>query len=1373
MKFFKAKRILCAMLSLLMVMSFLPMQSLIGASATENPYSDGITDYVTDSTDDYTIDSAEQLAGLAGLTNNGGSGLAGGIAGYVPDSGTTSGSGTNIDNCYNESGSQSGYESGGIAGTGSGTNIGNSTESGGIAGTGNGTNIGNSTESENIVVTYTYDETTNTYSVCDEQGLNAWNVAAQNDPTTNLVITADITLTLAEGATSNWTPVGNDTTPYTGTIDGAGYTITGLTIDSSTDYTGFIGHLGELGYIKNLTLKDVSITSTGKYTGGLVGCIYKVNSISNAPVIEFCSVEGGTISSSTYGVAGIVGYALGNIKVIACSNTANITGSSSIAGIVGSFSYFGGLAYGCYNAGKITKNGSSSSWSCGGIVGYAQYGKIHGCYNTGETNEWYAIVGDNRSSGTYYNNSNYWSSSHSYANGTYCQYEYFNDGATKITSASQWADAATVMNQTLSSLGYTYQYIVNTNEDTKGTEPLLICINHPQWEDGVCQNCGLECIHKTVVPATCTDKAYCSDCGVIQSDVNPDNHTGGYCYVDNQTNIHDKKWDCCGAYVSSESHNFICTEENGTMSKKCEQCGQSMTMDFTLSETSLTYDGTVKTPVVYITDDVQYIFVEGVDYTVEYPESKNVGTYEGTVTFIGNHRGTKTFSYSIVAAPVSSCDVSIESSLTYNGKVQTPVVSVKGVDGTVLAEGTDYTVKYADSKNVGTYNAVVTMMGSYTGEKTVSYEIVPMSISDCTVTLSRTEYTYNGKEKKPTVSVKNSAGTTLTNGKHYTVTYADGRIKVGTYKVTVKMIDSNYTGTKTLTFKINPIDISTCTVTLSKTSYTYNGKVQTPSVTVKNASGTTLTKDTHYTVSYESGRKNAGTYDVTITMKGHYGGTKTLSYKIKPIDISKCTVKLSNTSYTYNGKAKTPSVTVKNETGTTLTKDTHYTVSYPSDRKNAGTYKVTVTMKGNYTGTKTLSFKIKPIEIDTCTVKLSSTSYTYNGKVKTPSVTVKNAGGTTLTKDTHYTVSYESGRKNVGTYDVTVTMIGNYTGTATLSFKIKPANISTCTVSLSKTSYTYNSKTITPGVTVKNSGGTALTKDTHYTVSYASGRKNVGTYDVTVTMKGNYTGTKTLSFKIKPIEIDTCTVKLSSTSYTYNGKVKTPSVTVKNSGGTTLTKDTHYTVSYASGRTNAGTYKVTVTMKGNYTGTKTLSFKIKPIDVSTCTLKLSKTSYTYDGKAKSPYVTAKSASGATLTEDTHFTYSYATSRKAIGKHKVTVTMKGNYTGTADLYFTIKPPYTTINKLVAGTKLIKAVINTESKVVSGYQISYSISSDFTDSTTKTVAISKDELESIDTLTVKLEGLTSGKTYYVKVRTYKTVDDVKYYSGWSSHKYIKAK
>ncbi len=240
--------------------------------------------------------------------------------------------------------------------------------------------------------------------------------------------------------------------------------------------------------------------------------------------------------------------------------------------------------------------------------------------------------------------------------------------------------------------------------------------------------------------------------------------------------------------------------------------------------------------------------------------------------------------------------------------------------------------------------------------------------------------------------------------------------------------------------------------------------------------------------------------------------------------------------------------------------------------------------------------------------------------------------------------------------------------------------------------------------------------------------------------------------------------RLSTTTYTYDGKVKTPSVTVKDSAGKTLKKNIDYTVTYASGRKNAGTYKVTVKMIGKYSGTKTLTFKINPAKISS--YKLSATTYTYDGKVKSPSVTVKNASGVNLTKNTHYTVTYVSGRKNVGTYKVTVKGKGNYTGTKTLTFKINPPKTTVSKLTAGKKSITVAITKKSTQVTGYQIQYSTSKSFSKATTKTIS-------SYKTTKYTLKSLSAKKTYYVRVRTYKIVGKTKYYSGWSTYKYVKTK
>lgn len=225
---------------------------------------------------------------------------------------------------------------------------------------------------------------------------------------------------------------------------------------------------------------------------------------------------------------------------------------------------------------------------------------------------------------------------------------------------------------------------------------------------------------------------------------------------------------------------------------------------------------------------------------------------------------------------------------------------------------------------------------------------------------------------------------------------------------------------------------------------------------------------------------------------------------------------------------------------------------------------------------------------------LSDRTYGYNGAKQTPTVTIKTKSGKTLRNNRDYVLSYDGDCIDAGIYTVTATGTGDYTGSIWMLFGISPASIDSA--SLSSTSYSYDGKTKTPSVTVKGAGGKTLVKDRDYTVSYSSGRVNAGTYKVTVTGKGNYQGTVTKSFTIKPTALGSAA--LSYTAYSYNGKVKTPSVTVKNSRGSKLVKDRDYTVSLSSGRKYIGSYKVTVKGKGNYTGSLTRSFTINPPTVS-------------------------------------------------------------------------------------------------------------------------------------------------------------------------------
>ena len=150
------------------------------------------------------------------------------------------------------------------------------------------------------------------------------------------------------------------------------------------------------------------------------------------------------------------------------------------------------------------------------------------------------------------------------------------------------------------------------------------------------------------------------------------------------------------------------------------------------------------------------------------------------------------------------------------------------------------------------------------------------SVADCTITLSKTLYEYNGYSRKPELTVKHGA-TTLTKDTDYTVTYKDNT-NAGTATVTVTG-KGDYKGTATATFTITAKPVSRTTITLSQTSYDCDGTAKTPDVTVTDGKKT-LTENTDYTVSYEN-NIHAGTAKITITGNGNYMGILTKNFTIE------------------------------------------------------------------------------------------------------------------------------------------------------------------------------------------------------------------------------------------------------------------------------------------------------------------------------------------------------------------------------------------------------------------------------------------------------------------------------------------------------------
>lgn len=162
-------------------------------------------------------------------------------------------------------------------------------------------------------------------------------------------------------------------------------------------------------------------------------------------------------------------------------------------------------------------------------------------------------------------------------------------------------------------------------------------------------------------------------------------------------------------------------------------------------------------------------------------------------------------------------------------------------------------------------------------------------------------------------------------------------------------------------------------------------------------------------------------------------------------------------------------------------------------------------------------------------------------------------------------------------------------------------------------------------------------------------------------------------------------------------------------------------------------------------------------------ISLSKTAYTYDSKLKKPVVTVKDSKGNKIAKS-NYGVSYKNNKK-VGKATVTITLKGKYKGTVKKTFKINPKGTSLT-LKAGKKSFKATVKKQSVQTTGYQIRYSAKSSMANA--KTVTIAKNT-----TLSKTVKNLKAGKKYYVQVRTYKTVNKVKYTSNWSKPKAVTTK
>ena len=764
---------------------------------------------------------------------------------------------------------------------------------------------------------------------------------------------------------------------------------------------------------------------------------------------------------------------------------------------------------------------------------------------------------------------------------------------------------------------------------------------------------------------------------------------------------------------------------------------------------------------------------QNTDYTVGYTNNKETTYSSGAfaycnITGIGNFTGSFSIPFYITRKDVSELTISLSSySYTYTGYAIEPDVTVVETindSDVALEEGTHYSVSYSNNTDAGQGTVTVKGKGDYTGTTTLPFAIHAVNLADLVtddepyayVTLSETEYTYDGDSHIPELeSVTLESGYVLTEGENadYTVTYPDEAIDAGTYYVTITAGNSsNVTGSAQIPYVINPLTLSgNFTASVSPESTVYDTVYHTPTVSVYSLTDSTNILDvgTDYTwVMTDSdgttvansagtvglGALDVGTYTVTVTGTGNYTDTVTATYSITSktlTDSSAISVTLADDKYNYSYTSAeikpTVVVTYTYTSGDTeyvaqLTEGTDYKVTY-SNNINVGTATATVTaLSSNYTGSASVDFTISALNVGTATSDgltvsaIDSSNIYYTSEAIEPSVTAAyDYGGDSaysLVSGTDYSLSY-SNNINAGTATVTMTGLGNFTGSYSQTFNINKRPISEVTITGIDSEYSYTGSEIVadpePVLTLvcNNSewGGKSqsisytLVSGVDYNLSY-SDNKSIGTATAKFTaLEQNFTGETSTTFNIVAKSIASADVTLSPTSYVYDGDAHVPTVSVYDSAtATTLTEGTDYELHYylgsseieKSGCVNVNTYIIRVLGLNNYANTyQDVSFKITALDLTTkATASLaSGTVFTYNGDYQEPTISV-SYNSVKLTEGTDYTISYYAEEgggeddsirpKDANQYYATVNFMGNYKGAISgdendlLAFTINP-----------------------------------------------------------------------------------------------------
>ena len=667
--------------------------------------------------------------------------------------------------------------------------------------------------------------------------------------------------------------------------------------------------------------------------------------------------------------------------------------------------------------------------------------------------------------------------------------------------------------------------------------------------------------------------------------------------------------------------------------------------------------------------DGEKVLVEDTDYTLSYSEDViNAGTVTVTIKGKGNYSQKTTVDYQITPRTVNLTSGS--DSKTYDG---TPLVKH---DVTVSEDG------FADGEGA-TYSYTGTQTDAGSSENTFTYALKEgMLASNYEITTVNGTLTVEAVKTEVKVEIAGHTDTVTYDGQVHSVSgydvtnisnklYSDTAISfTGTAVVSRIVAGTSYMGLTAAQFSNTSANFTNVTFVVhdgwlkvdpksiipdgpdtpdeKKTGIEvkdpddsiYDGLPHVNPLTVTDTkTGATLVKDTDYTLSYSKDVINVGTVDVTVNGIGNYTGEFKKSYKITPREY---TVTTDSAKKVYDGTALTAGGKIEGIVDGEVVV-VHTTGSQTEVGSTPNTYKL------EWKKASSKNYKLKEDSIGTLTVTEQTidpgkdpdnpnpnysgvtinnpSNSVYDGKEHKWSPAVTDKEGNALVEGTDYEVAYStSDFTNVtGTITVTITGIGNYTGTVTRTYEITPKAYTVTTNSAKKV---YDGTALTAGGKIE---GIVDGETVEFTTT--GSRTVEGTSKNTYSLKWNGSAIQT-NYKLAKESIGELTVKSKSiipdepntpddkkTGITvsdpkdskYDGQEHREVLTVKDTKtGKDLIANKDYTVVYSDDLVNAGTVKVTVTGLGNYSGSFTKTYKITKRLVTLTSATVSKT---YDGQA--------------------------------------------------------------------------------------------------------------------------------------------------------------